>query len=154
MTNTRQENMDYCFCKAMSYGDLSEADFVIFGYDVNCQYKVNHEKRVERNSEWLSFPEGLEGKIFYAIGTFHVHGHRPECYARYATSFVKHSGVRSAEILEVRWSVLNKAAGSLRYMTPQHREEMLDALMNDTNWKNIVKRGTVQPGFVSVYVQY
>ncbi|KAJ3525420.1 hypothetical protein NMY22_g10585 [Coprinellus aureogranulatus] len=108
-------------------------DYIIFGYDVNCQYSINHEVRVEKNADWLSFPEGLQGRIFYAVGTFHVHGHRPECYARFATSFIKNSGVRSAEILEVRWSVLNKAAGSLRYMTLQHHEEMLDALMNDIN---------------------
>ena len=137
--------MDYCLCKAYSYGDLSEAEFIVFGYDVNCQFCVNHPARIERNSDWIHHPEGLEGKIYYVIGTFHVHGHRPECFHRYATYFLKHAGWRSAEILEVRWSVLNKAASSLRYMTIPHMFEMLDALMNDINWKTMVGIGGSHP---------
>ncbi|TEB23553.1 hypothetical protein FA13DRAFT_1639866, partial [Coprinellus micaceus] len=134
----RQKNMDYCTSKGWAYGDLSEADYLLFGYDVNCQYHKKHQARQEANSKWIKFPEGLKDCIYYAVGTFHVHGHRAECYPRYATTFIRGSGVRSAEILEARWSVLNRAAPSLRYMTLPHRTEMLDALMNDNNWKAMV----------------
>ena len=130
-------NMDYATSKAWNYEDLTEAEFIIWGYDVNCQYQPHHKERVEA-SEHLSFPVGLEDKIYYAIGTWHVHGHKNECYPRYATSFIKGAGVKSAEILEARWSELNHAAPSLRYMTLAHRAEMLDALMNDMNWKTMV----------------
>ena len=131
-------NMDYATSQAWSYEDLTDVTFLIWGYDVNCQYQPHHKERVEA-SEYLAFPPGLEDKIYYAIGTWHVHGHKNECYPRYATSFIKGAGVKSAEILEARWSELNHAAPSLRYMTLAHRAEMLDALMNDMNWKTMVK---------------
>jgi len=130
-------NMDYATSKAWSYGDLTEAEFLIWGYDVNCQYQPHHKERVAA-SEYLSLPDGLEDKIYYAIGTWHVHGHKNECYPRHATSFIRGAGVKSAEILEARWSELNHAAPSLRYMTLAHRTEMLDALLNDMNWKTMV----------------
>lgn len=130
--------MDYALSEAMKYGDLTGAPFVICGYDVNCQYSVHHRERIAV-SNTLSLPDDLD--IYYAIGTWHVHGHRPECYPRYATTFIRGAGVRSAEILESRWSILNHAAGSLRYMTRAHRAQMLDALMNDINWKTIVGIG-------------
>ncbi|KAJ2921281.1 hypothetical protein H1R20_g15812, partial [Candolleomyces eurysporus] len=140
--------MDYATTKAWSYGDLSDIPWILWGYDVNCQYDRHHKERVEA-SDYLSFPEGLENKIYYAIGTWHVHGHKPECYPRYATTFIKGSGIRSAEILESRWSQLNPAASSLRYMTLAHRAEMLDALMNDINWKTMVKlAGDIISSFV------
>ena len=137
LTEYRQMNMDYATSKAWSYEDLTDAEFLIWGYDVNCQYQPHHKERVEA-SEYLDFPAGLEDKIYYAIGTWHVHGHKNECYPQYATSFIKGAGVKSAEILEARWSELNHAAPSLRYMTFAHRAEMLDALMNDMNWKTMV----------------
>ena len=137
LTEYRQMNMDYATSKAWSYEDLTDAEFLIWGYDVNCQYQPHHKERVEA-SEYLDFPAGLEDKIYYAIGTWHVHGHKNECYPRYVTSFIKGAGVKSAEILEARWSELNHAAPSLRYMTLAHRAEMLDALMNDMNWKTMV----------------
>ena len=135
--------MDYATTKAWSYGDLSDVPWILWGYDVNCQYDRHHKERVEA-SDHLAFPEGRENKVYYAIGTWHVHGHKAECYPRYATTFVKGSGVRSAEILESRWSQLNPAAPSLRYMTLAHRDEMLDALMNDINWKTMVKLSEFQ----------
>ncbi|KAJ2920505.1 hypothetical protein H1R20_g16590, partial [Candolleomyces eurysporus] len=140
--------MDYATTKAWKYGDLSDIPWILWGYDVNCQYDKHHKERVEVG-KYLSFPDGMEDKIIYAIGTWHVHGHKPECYPRYATTFIKGAGVRSAEILESRWSQLNPAASSLRYMTLAHRSEMLDALMNDINWKTMVKlAGDIAESFV------
>ena len=130
--------MDYALSEAMKFGDISKVPFVIFGYDVNCQYSPHHRKRVD-DSQYLDLPEDL--KVYYAIGTWHVHGHKDECYPRFATMFIKGAGVRSAEILESRWSLLNRAATSLRYMTRPHRVEMMDAYMNDINWKTIVGMG-------------
>lgn len=133
-------NMDYATTKAWSHGNFSDVPYIVWGYDVNCQYDRHHKERV-KDGDHLSFPKGLEDKIYYAIGMWHVHGRKAECYPRYATTFIKGSGVRSAEILESRWSQLNPAASSLRYMTLAHRTEMLDALMNDINWKTMVKLG-------------
>ncbi|TEB20788.1 hypothetical protein FA13DRAFT_1717460 [Coprinellus micaceus] len=106
----RQKNMDYCTSKGWAYGDLSEADYLLFGYDVNCQYHKKHQARQEANLKWIKFPEGLKDCIYYAVGTFHVHEHRAECYPRYATTFIRGLG-------------------------------MLDALMNDNNWKAMVGVG-------------
>ena len=67
--------MDYCTSKGWAYGDLSEADYILFGYNVNCQYHKNHQARQEANCKWIKFPENLKDCIYYAVGTFHVHGH-------------------------------------------------------------------------------
>ncbi|KIL56276.1 hypothetical protein M378DRAFT_40062, partial [Amanita muscaria Koide BX008] len=42
-----------------------------------------------------------------AIGLFHVHAHKDECFFRYATSFIPGAGVVAGEILESLWSSLN-----------------------------------------------
>jgi len=129
--------MDYASSQAWTFEDLSELEQIIWGYDVNCQFQPHHKERTDA-CDYTRLPQGLQEKIYYAIGTWHVHGHWNECYPRYATAFIRGSGMKSAEILESRWSQLNHAASSLRYMTLAHRAEMLDALMNDINWKTMV----------------
>ena len=64
----RQMNMDYATTKAWNYGDFDDVPWIVWGYDVNCQYRPHHKERVE-DSAHLSFPEGLDDKIYYAIGT-------------------------------------------------------------------------------------
>ena len=132
----RQLNMDYALSQAFAYGQVNEAPFIVFGYDVNCQWSVHYKQRFH-DAPGLSLPEPMP-PLYPAIGTWHVHGHKEECFPRYATTFIKGAGVKSAEILESRWSTLNEAATSLRYMSLPHRAEMLDALMQDCNWKTMV----------------
>ncbi|KAJ3500194.1 hypothetical protein NMY22_g19340 [Coprinellus aureogranulatus] len=131
----KQSDMDYSFDKTCKYGDFTRVPLVAFVYDVGCQWGVYHSLRVDKNP-YLDLPK--ETPIVYAIGTWHVHGHKAQCYPRYSLMFVPGVGWKSGEILEARWSVTNPGAFSLRYMTLEHRGEMLDAIMNDVNFKTMV----------------
>lgn len=131
--------MDYALSKALTFGPVSQAPWILFGYDVNCQWSVHYKERFS-HAPLLTLPSPMP-PLYPAIGTWHVHGHKDRCFPRYATTFIKGAGIRSAEILESRWSSLNKAATPLRYMTLPHRAEMLDALMYDCNWKTMVDAG-------------
>ena len=131
--------MDYALSKALTFGPVSQAPWILFGYDVNCQWSVHYKERFS-HAPLLTLPSPMP-PLYPAIGTWHVHGHKDRCFPRYATTFIKGAGIRSAEILESRWSSLNKAATALRYMTLPHRAEMLDALMYDCNWKTMVDAG-------------
>ncbi|KAJ3543837.1 hypothetical protein NMY22_g2997 [Coprinellus aureogranulatus] len=131
----RQVDMDWGCDKAVNYGDVNGLHWVLIVYDVNCQFEIHHLERVQQSKGHLKMPN-LPTK--YAIGTWHVHGHKDECYPRYGLLFVVGSGMQSGEIVETAWAILNKAAGSLRGMTIAHRQEMLDALINDMNKKKII----------------
>ena len=57
-------------------------------------------------------PEGLS--IDAAIGLFHVHAHKDDCFFRYTSTFIPGSGIVAGEILESLWSTLNSISPSAR----------------------------------------
>ncbi|KAF8802324.1 hypothetical protein BYT27DRAFT_7261107 [Phlegmacium glaucopus] len=81
-------------------------------------------------------PFGLE--VEAAIGLFHVHAHKDECFFRYATSFIPGAGVVAGEILESLWSTLNSISPTARTATLVHRAEMLDDHAADSNHKKML----------------
>jgi len=129
-------NMDYSFCQAMKHGNMEGITDCIDIYDVNCQYYKNFLMRVAEN-EHLSLPEKLN--IFRAIGLFHVHGHQDSCLARFAPTFLKGCGMVDGEILETLWAVLNEISPSTRGATLAYRAELLNAHMNDSNFKKMTQ---------------
>ena len=112
--------------------------FVLFLYDIVCQYCVKMGKRFDESS-FLELPEGVQ--LLFGIGLFHVHGHQPSCLVRYAPSFIRGAGQVDGEIIETLWSTLNDASKSARTATLAHRTELLDDHMNDSNWKKLTKIG-------------
>ncbi|EFI28001.1 hypothetical protein CC1G_14493 [Coprinopsis cinerea okayama7 len=132
----RQINMDYAWLKALKMARLDGVRWVLLVYDINCQYCINFLTRIKQyRKPDLQLPPGLV--IVNAIGLWHVHGHRPECYARFAPSFVSGAGTKSGEILEPLWVPMNKLAGPTRTMSSSHRAETLDAGASDSNWKKM-----------------
>jgi Kyakuja-Dileera-Zisupton transposase len=92
-------------------------------------------KRFDGNP-YLNFPDEVE--ILRGIGLFHVHGHKDECYGRFAPTFIPGAGMVDGEILETLWAVLNGIADSIRSQSTSHRQETLDDHMNDSNWKKMI----------------
>ena len=88
-----------------------------------------------------SLPSLPDKPIVPGIGLFHVHGHKKECYPRYAPSFIPGAGMIDGEILETLWNPLNHTASSARSMTWYSRQEYLDAHMGDSNWKKLIHMG-------------
>ncbi|KAF6752303.1 hypothetical protein DFP72DRAFT_850109 [Ephemerocybe angulata] len=126
----RQINVDYALCHAIANTGGQSTSGVTLAYDINCQYSVNFRKRVNRAKHLLSLcPITLP--MSFVVGLFHVHGHKEDCLARFAATYLPGAGVTSGEILESLWSTLNGAANMTRSMTLAHRSEMLDACMAD-----------------------
>jgi hypothetical protein len=134
----RQMNVDYSICQALSYNSAGLTEALI-EYDVACQWSLHFLERVDA-SKYLHLPPDLLVWI-PAIGKFHLAAHIKECFHKHSLNFVYGAGQQDGEILETLWSGLNKAAGSIRAMSKAHRQEVLDDLMRDSNWKKLTKIG-------------
>ncbi|KAI6032497.1 hypothetical protein EDC04DRAFT_2605145 [Pisolithus marmoratus] len=86
---------------------------------------------------FLSIPQGI--KIQPGIGIWHVHGHKTECFTRYAPNFILGSGNVDGEIMETLWSTLNVILPSTWGMATPHRQEVLDFQMNDSNFLKMIR---------------
>ncbi|KAF9548795.1 hypothetical protein CPC08DRAFT_593260, partial [Agrocybe pediades] len=124
----QQKNIDYALLQAIQTTGLKSEQGLVFIYDIACQYTVHLIERISS-----SLPPGLD--IQTAIGMFHVHGHKDECFFRFAPSFIPGTAITSGEILESLWSTLNSISGALRTATLPHREEVLDDHACDSNHK-------------------
>jgi len=69
----------------------------------------------------------------------HVHGHKAECFTRYAPNFISGVGCVNGEIMETLWSSLNIISPSAHGMATPHRQELLDFQMNDNNFLKMVR---------------
>jgi hypothetical protein len=112
-------------------------------YDIMCQYCINFKDRVSKSPE-LSLSNSLELRT--GIGLFHIHGHQDSCLPRYSPSFIPGAKQVDREIIETLWAPLNNISRSLRGMSLAHRQEVLDAHMNHSNWKKLVRTGMCNPG--------
>ncbi|KAM6494950.1 hypothetical protein JOM56_009573, partial [Amanita muscaria] len=73
-----------------------------------------------------------------AIGLFHVHARKDECFFCFATSFIPGASIVAGEILESLWSSLNAISPTVRTATLAHRAEMLDDHATDSNNRKLV----------------
>ena len=112
---------------------------MVLYYDIMCQYGVHMMEWFAINP-YLSLPKHLT-KISRAIRLFDIHGHKDECFARYASTFILGAGIVDGEIIETLWEPLNPIAPSTRKATPEHRREIMDDHMNDSNWKKLLHMG-------------
>ena len=136
--NFRQVNVDYSVCNAANYNSAGLTE-LLFIYDVNCQYLVHFDERLEDVSEYLTLDPNL--KVFGAIGKFHLADHVDSCFSKWTLNFMKGAGHIDGEIMETLWSGMNKVSGAARSMSKAHRQETLDDYMRDANWKKLVGIG-------------
>ena len=124
----QQKNVDFTFLKALTTTSVAPEQGVLFIYDIACQYIVHLQERIGHH-----LPFGLN--IDAAIGLFHVHGHKDQCFFQFATSLIPGAGIVAGEILESLWSTLNSISPTARTATLAHRAEMLDDHALDSNHK-------------------
>ncbi|KAI5998448.1 hypothetical protein EDC04DRAFT_2612458 [Pisolithus marmoratus] len=86
---------------------------------------------------FLSILQGI--KIQPGIGIWHVHGHKTECFTRYAPNFIPGSGNVDGKIMETLWSTLNVISPSTQGMATPHQQEVLDFQMNDSNFLKMIR---------------
>ncbi|KAF8256537.1 hypothetical protein EI94DRAFT_1711089 [Lactarius quietus] len=121
-------------CKALSY-NMEDIPVALVMYDIMCQYGVHLSDRVEKSPE-LSIANSLE--LQTGIGLFHIHGHQDSCLPHFSPSYISGAKQVDGEIIETLWSPLNNISQSIRGMSLAHCQEVLDAHMNHSNWKNMV----------------
>ena len=127
----QQKNVDFAFLQALKTTRVHPQQGVMLIYDIVCQYIIYIQERIGAH-----LPAGLS--IDQAIGLLHVHGHKDECFFRYAPSFIPGSGIVAGEILESLWSSLNSISPTARTATLPHRAEMLDDHATDSNHKKML----------------
>ena len=127
----QQKNVDGAFLNALNTTNIDEEQGILLIYDIACQYFVHFQDRIGH-----LLPQGLQ--IDAGIGSFHVHGHKNECFFRYGTSFIPFSGITAGEILESLWANMNTISPAARTATLAHRSEILDDHASDSNHKKAV----------------
>ena len=136
LTPCRQMNMDYSVCHAISR--FKGAKSAVVMYDVFCQWIVHFLDRVHGSST-LSLPEDFD--LVGGVGKFHLGAHIKKCFYQYSLNFLPHVGQVDGEVMETVWALLNCVASITRAMTKAHRQEVLDDMMNDINWKKLIGSG-------------
>lgn len=122
----QQKNVDFAFLKALRSTNVHTKQGAMLLYDIICQYLIYLWRRLGKHLD-------PNLKIEAAIGMFHVHAHKDQCFFRYAPSFIPGAGCVCGEILESLWSALNSISPTARTATLAHRAEMLDDHISDSN---------------------
>ncbi|KAF8805303.1 hypothetical protein BYT27DRAFT_7224958 [Phlegmacium glaucopus] len=110
----QQKNVDFALLNALKSTHVEPEQGVLLIYDIACQYFIHLQDRI---ASWLPF--GLD--IDAAIGLFHVHAHKDQCFFQYTTSFIPGAAIVAGEILESLWSSLNAISPTARTATLAHR---------------------------------
>ena len=138
--------MDYSLCKALSF-NMKDIPVALVMYDIMCQYGVHLKERVEKSPE-LSLSSSLELRT--GIGLFHIHGHQDACLPRYSPSYIHGARQVDGEIIETLSAPLNNISRSIHGMSLVHRQEVLDAHMNHSNWKKMIRIGVSHLPLISL----
>ena len=70
-----------------------------------------------------------------------VSGHKDECFAWFASTFIPGAGIVDGEIIETLWEPLNPIVPSARKASSEHHWEIVDDHMNHSNWKTLTHMG-------------
>lgn len=135
--------MDYVLSEALAYKSEGLPSALVM-YDIMCQYGVHMVRRFN-HSPYIQLPPQME--IYKGIGLFHVHGHKEDCFSKFAPNFIFGAGMVAGEIIESDWPFLNSVAATTRFMTEAHRREVLDLHLNDMNFMKLL-RTREYPGVV------
>jgi len=127
----QQKNVDFAFLQALKTTGVAVQQKVTLIYDIACQYSVHLQERIGQH-----LSAGLI--VDMAIGLFHVHAHKDECFFRFALTFIPGIGIVCSEILESLWLALNNILSTVRMALLSHQAEMLDDHASDSNHKKLL----------------
>lgn len=127
----QQKNADFSLLKGLISTHVQYDQVVLFIYDIICQYIIYLLERIGQHLP----PELI---IEAAIGLFHIHAHKEQCFFQYAPTFIPGTGIVAGEILESLWSSLNSISSMARTATLAHRAEILDDHATDSNHKKTI----------------
>jgi Kyakuja-Dileera-Zisupton transposase len=127
----QQKNADFSLLKGLKHTHVQYDQSLVFIYDIVCQYIVYILERIGH-----LLPANLI--IDAAIGLFHVHAHKEQCFFQFAPTFIPGTGIVAGEILESLWSNLNSISPMARTATLANRAETLDDHATDSNHKKAI----------------
>lgn len=139
-----QASMDFSLDAAIQYigktnpNPLHRQDILTM-YDINCQYGVYHQQRVDNSTHLFGIPQDIT--FMRGIGSFHIHAHQRACYPLFSSTFMQGAGNQAGEIVESAWSTFNGKADRCRTATHANRGRIQNAHMYDHNWKKLTKCG-------------
>ncbi|PPQ76341.1 hypothetical protein CVT24_008129 [Panaeolus cyanescens] len=123
----QQKNVDYALLRALDTTHVDARQQTTLLYDIACQYMVHIQSRIG---------DKLQNRTLdFAIGLFHVHAHKDQCFFRFSPTFIPGLAVVIGEILESLWSVLNEVSIAARTATLAGRAEIIDDHASDSNHK-------------------
>ncbi|KAF9494551.1 hypothetical protein BDN71DRAFT_1590319 [Pleurotus eryngii] len=99
----QQKNVDWVLLQSLKYSNMDPEQGLLFFYDIACQYSVHFQRRI---GHWL--PVSLDTD--FAIGQFHVHGHKENCLFRFSSMFIPQSGVIIVRMLCKQYVLADKRA--------------------------------------------
>lgn len=132
-------NMDYIFLSSIV--GVCVALFLVVSYDIACQFFKNFFDHMR------SMPPRLQttipqSAILAKVPKAHLPMHNKSCQGPYSFNYTVGVGRTASEGIETNWSVLNKAAPSVKEMGASSRREMLDDFCAFHNWRKTVGLGT------------
>jgi len=127
----QQKNVDFAFLQALKTTGVAVQQKVTLIYDIACQYSVHLQEQIGQH-----LPAGLI--VDMAIGLFHVHAHKDECFFRFALTFIPGIGIVCSKILESLWLALNTVLSTVRTALLSHQAEMLNDHASDSNHKKLL----------------
>lgn len=125
---------------------------LISGYDINCQYRINFDKRMEwfrahqdrlKSIHRVQFP-----KMLAVIRKFHLPAHNASCRYKFSYYWMPGAGMTDGEAPERIWAVLNGLACRTREMAAGHRHDIINDHHSDMNTRRTHDMGTYQAIYI------
>lgn len=129
---------DYAFREVLKATHPSV--WVIDTYDINCQYPINVESRMDENSD--TTPAQIKNKmIVYLIPKLHLMGHKVVWQIRFSCNYTPGVARRHGERIEGGWSVNNEAGINTQDMNKVGRHSALNDVFGYGNWEKLERLG-------------
>ncbi|KAK1216163.1 hypothetical protein PQX77_021216 [Marasmius sp. AFHP31] len=129
----RYSNMDFiALYNLIACGVL----YVVFSYDIACQWMRNFYKRMREYPSYMQLPENLSMR--FKVPKFHLPAHGLSCLAKFSFNYAEGVGKTDGEGVKRMWAWLNGCARSLSMMTAGARWDTMDDFTNFWNWRKTV----------------
>ncbi|KAI0063770.1 hypothetical protein BV25DRAFT_1767553, partial [Artomyces pyxidatus] len=113
----------------------------VSGYDINCQYRINLDKRLAAFEKATKGMASVANKKFpptiACVGKFHLPAHKPACQFKFSYIYHRWVGRTDGEAPERLWAVLNPLGTSTREMTAGHRHDRINDHHSDMNVRRV-----------------
>ncbi|KAJ3559217.1 hypothetical protein NM688_g477 [Phlebia brevispora] len=131
-------NMDFIFLSVLRF--IHMGLIIVFTYDITYQYFRNLFVQMEDFSSRLCTSIS-ESSFIMKVLKEHLSTYEELCQGPYSLNYAHSIGTMNGEFLKHEWSVLNKAAPSVKEMGPSARRETLEDFCNFYNyWSQSIKK--------------